>query len=168
MRTKEVKGLRQQLSKVTKELTESEALQTELKSETEKMEDLERQIKTKDSFERQLSVEKSQLEQNLTNSNRAAQRLSQNVEELQWRIRNNFDMPAEQLSSLNEENLQTESFKSFCASLLQSSEDIPCVSHYHSTPAKDPQEIAESRTFIDTGLQLLSNTDGEQKKIQDF
>jgi len=167
MRTKEVKSLRQQLSKVTKELVESEALQTELKSETEKMEDLERQIKTKDNFERQLSVEKCQLEQNLTNSNRAAQRLSQNVEELQWRIRNNFDMPAEQLSSLNEENLQTESFKSFCASLLQSSEDIPCVSHYHSTPAKDPQEITESRTVTDTGPQLLSNTDGEQKKIQD-
>ena len=53
------------------------------------------------------------------------------------------------------------------SSVFRSSEDTPCVSHYHSTPAKDLQEIAESRTVTDTGPQLLSNTDGEQKKIQD-
>jgi len=167
MRTKEVKSLRQQLDKVTKELTESEVIQEELKNKTEKMEDLEYQIKNKDTFERQLSIEKSQLEQNLSKSNRAAQRLSQNVEELQWRIRNNFDLPAEQLTSQDKESLQTESFKSFCASLLQSSEDNPCVSPYHSTPAKDPQEVAESRTVTDAGPQLLSNTAGDQKKMQD-
>merc|ERR1719245_847977 len=114
MRTKEVKSLREQLVKVTKELEKSEALQTELEKETEKMEELEKQIKTKDSFERQLSIEKSQLEQNLANSNKAAQRMSQNVEELQWRIKNNYDLPSEQFPSLhNEQHLQTESFKSF-------------------------------------------------------
>ena len=40
-------------------------------------------------------MEKSQLEMNVTNSNKAAKRMSQNVEELQWRIRNNFDLPVE-------------------------------------------------------------------------
>ena len=41
----------------------------------------------------QLSCEKSQLEASVSSSSRAVERMSQNVEELQWRIRNNFDLP---------------------------------------------------------------------------
>ena len=47
----------------------------------------------KNAIEKQLSQEKSQLEQSVDSSNKAVERMSQNVEELQWRIRNNFDLP---------------------------------------------------------------------------
>ena len=36
-----------------------------------------------------------QLELTVDNSNKAVERMSQNVEELQWRIRNNFDLPVQ-------------------------------------------------------------------------
>ena len=36
-----------------------------------------------------------QLELSVDNSNKAVERMSQNVEELQWRIRNNFDLPVQ-------------------------------------------------------------------------
>ena len=52
MRTKEVKGLRNQLSVVMRELEESKAAQTELRMETEKLEELEVEIRSKDSYER--------------------------------------------------------------------------------------------------------------------
>merc|ERR1711892_663838 len=66
-----------------------------LRKATARMEDLEEQLKIKTEFERQLSLEKSQLEKSVTNSKKAAQRMSQNVEELQWRIKNNFELPTE-------------------------------------------------------------------------
>ena len=47
----------------------------------------------KNAIEKQLSQEKSQLELSVDSSNKAVERMSQNVEELQWRIRNNFDLP---------------------------------------------------------------------------
>ena len=53
----------------------------------------------KNAIEKQLSQEKSQLELSVDSSNKAVERMSQNVEELQWRIRNNFDLPV-QVSSL--------------------------------------------------------------------
>ena len=43
---------------------------------------------------RQLSVEKSEMEMTVTNSKKAALRMSQNVEELQWRINNHYELPA--------------------------------------------------------------------------
>ena len=53
----------------------------------------------KNAIEKQLSQEKSKLELSVDSSNKAVERMSQNVEELQWRIRNNFDLPI-QVSSL--------------------------------------------------------------------
>ena len=47
----------------------------------------------KNAIEKQLSQEKSKLELSVDSSNKAVERMSQNVEELQWRIRNNFDLP---------------------------------------------------------------------------
>ena len=44
-------------------------------------------------MEKQLSIEKCQLEDSVTSSNKEVLRMSQNVEELQWRIRNNFELP---------------------------------------------------------------------------
>ena len=64
-------------------------------------------------------MEKSRLERNITNSNKAAQRMSQNVEELQWKIKNNLDLSVDQFSSFTSAPLETASFKSFCASLLK-------------------------------------------------
>ena len=70
----------------------------------------------KNAIEKQLSQEKSQvvrnnfksffdifhsqsyhlqLELSVDSSNKAVERMSQNVEELQWRIRNNFDLPVQ-------------------------------------------------------------------------
>ena len=77
------------------------------------------QVMNKNAIEKQLSQEKSQvvrnnfksffdlffsvtsqsyllqLELSVDNSNKAVERMSQNVEELQWRIRNNFDLPVQ-------------------------------------------------------------------------
>ena len=52
----------------------------------------------KNAIEKQLSQEKSQLELSVDSSNKAVERMSQNVEELQWRIRNNFDLPVQVIS----------------------------------------------------------------------
>ena len=52
MRTKEVRSLKEQLSKVTQELEEADILKEKLREEKGKMENLEQQIKIKDSFER--------------------------------------------------------------------------------------------------------------------
>ena len=40
-------------------------------------------------------MEKSELEQNVADSNKIADRMSRNVEQLQWRIKNNYDLPLE-------------------------------------------------------------------------
>ena len=41
----------------------------------------------------------------VTNSKKAAQRMNQNVEELQWRIKNNFEMPLEYYQEKQERSL---------------------------------------------------------------
>ena len=48
---------------------------------------------------RQLSVEKSELEQNVAHSNKIVDRMSRNVEQLQWRIKNNYEVPVEKVNS---------------------------------------------------------------------
>merc|ERR1712168_681529 len=50
-------------------------------------------------MERQLSVEKSELEQNVAISNKVVDRMSMNVEQLQWRIKNNYDHPDQNFTS---------------------------------------------------------------------
>ena len=52
---------------------------------------------------RQLTVENSQLELNMTNTTNAMDRMSKNVESLQWRIRNNFDLPVDNLTPVTYE-----------------------------------------------------------------
>ena len=44
------------------------------------------------------------MEMTVTNSKKAALRMSQNVEELQWRIKNNFDMPVEVFPSTSNQS----------------------------------------------------------------
>ena len=45
-------------------------------------------------FLRQLSIEKSELEMTVADSNKSVERMSQNVEELKWRINNHYELPA--------------------------------------------------------------------------
>merc|ERR1712123_282675 len=95
LRTGESRNLREQLARATQQLEQVEMGRAKLRKATARMEDLEEQLKIKNEFERQLSLEKSQLEKSDTDSKKAAQRMSQNVEELQWRIKNNFELPTE-------------------------------------------------------------------------
>ena len=59
-------------------------------------------------FLRQLSIEKSELEMTVAISNKAEERMSQNVEELQWRIKNHYELP---------KNVIVESSKPYTASM---------------------------------------------------
>jgi hypothetical protein len=54
---------------------------------------------------------------NIINSEKAAQRMSQNVEELQWRIRNNFDLPVDHFQKPIAINKHQTSFQVFCEPL---------------------------------------------------
>lgn len=67
------------------------AAQQNLCKANARIEDLKEQLRLKEHRERQLFMEKTEMERTVTNSNKAALRMSQNVEELQWRIKNNFD-----------------------------------------------------------------------------
>jgi len=93
MRSSEVRSLRQQLALATQQLEELEATKSLLGKATARLDDLQAQVAEKERVGRQLSMEKTQLERTVTSSNKEKQRMSQNVEELQWRIRNNFDLP---------------------------------------------------------------------------
>lgn len=93
MRTAEVRTLRQKLAQAEQQLDELEETKSKLQKATARLDDLQAQVNAKDRLEKQLSIEKSQLEMTVTSSNKAVERMSQNVEELQWRIRNNFDLP---------------------------------------------------------------------------
>ena len=50
---------------------------------------------------------------NIINSEKAAQRMSQNVEELQWRIKNNFELPVDYFQKPLATNKQPTSFQGF-------------------------------------------------------
>jgi len=91
MRTGEVKELRQKLAQAQRQLEDLDSTRVKLSKATARLDDLQAQVAAKDKLEKQLSIEKSQLEMTVTSSNKAVERMSQNVEELQWRIRNNRD-----------------------------------------------------------------------------
>jgi len=104
MRTGEVRNLREQLNIATQQQEEAEVNKDKLKKATARVEDLQEQIKMKNKVEKQLSVEKIQLELNLTDTNKVADRMSRNVEALQWRIRNSFDLPVDNLTSVTSDH----------------------------------------------------------------
>merc|ERR1711892_536874 len=98
MRTGEVRNLREQLARATQQLEQAEMGKEKLRKATARMEDLEEQLRIKNNMAKQLSQEKSQLEINMTNTNKEVDRMSKNVEALQWRIRNHFDVPIDNLT----------------------------------------------------------------------
>jgi len=95
MRTGEVRSLRQQLAVANQQLECMDSLRGQLEKANARLDDLQAQVLNKNAIEKQLSQEKSQLELSVDSSNKAVERMSQNVEELQWRIRNNFDLPVQ-------------------------------------------------------------------------
>jgi len=95
MRTGEVRSLRQQLAVANQQLEVMDSLKSQLEKANARLDDLQAQVMNKNAIEKQLSQEKSQLELSVDSSNKAVERMSQNVEELQWRIRNNFDLPVQ-------------------------------------------------------------------------
>jgi len=99
MRTGEMRNLREQLARATQQLELVEIGKERLRKATSRMEDLEEQLSIKTQRERHLAIEKSQLETQMTNTNNEAKRLSKNMEALQWRVRNNFCLPVENISS---------------------------------------------------------------------
>merc|ERR1712117_4636 len=62
------------------------------------MGDLEEQLKVKTELQQQLTLEKDKLEMKLTNTSNEVDRMSRNVEALQWRVRNQFAVPEENLT----------------------------------------------------------------------
>merc|ERR1719220_1153692 len=95
MRSGEVRNLRQQLAVANQQLECMDSLRGQLDKANARLDDLQAQVFNKNAIEKQLSQEKSQLELSVDSSNKAVERMSQNVEELQWRIRNNFDLPVQ-------------------------------------------------------------------------
>merc|ERR1712098_362879 len=95
MRTGEVRNLREQIAKATQQLEQAQMDKEKLRKVTARMEDLEEQLRIKTNLERQLSLEKSQLETEVANSTREADRMSKTMESLRWRIQNNFQFPPE-------------------------------------------------------------------------
>merc|ERR1712227_736861 len=71
------------------------ATQTKLDKAQARVEDLEEQLKQKVEQEQRMSAEKYQLESSMTQSTKQMERMSMSVEELQWRIRNNFELPVD-------------------------------------------------------------------------
>merc|ERR1711892_481415 len=99
MRTGEVRNLREHLSRATQQLEQAEVEKERLRKATARMEDLEEQLRIKNHMAKQLSQERSQLEINMTNTKKEVDRMSKNVEALQWRIRNHFDVPLDNLTT---------------------------------------------------------------------
>ena len=44
-------------------------------------------------------MEKTELEQNVAQSNKIVDRMSRNVEQLQWRIKNNYELPEQKVTT---------------------------------------------------------------------
>merc|ERR1711892_1109567 len=99
MRTGEVRNLREHLARAIQQLEQAEMGKERLRKATARMEDLEEQLRIKNHMAKQLSQEKSQLEINMTNTKKEVDRMSKNVEALQWRIRNHFDVPLDNLTT---------------------------------------------------------------------
>jgi len=93
MKTKEVRDLREQMLRASQQLDQAEINKEHLKKAFARVEDLEEQLRIKNVSERQLSAEKYQMEIDMTNTNKEVNKMKQNIESMQWRIRNNFDLP---------------------------------------------------------------------------
>merc|ERR1719402_2095517 len=99
MKSGEVRNLREQMAKASQQLEQAERDKEKLRKVTARVEDLEEQLRIKNCFERQLRLEKSQLEKKMSISVKEADRMSKTMESLRWRIQNNFQFPVENISA---------------------------------------------------------------------
>jgi len=169
MRTGEVRNLREQLNRATQQLEEAEVTKEKLEKATARMEDLEEQLKVKHQLQRQISVEKNQLEMSVINSNKAAARMSQNVEELQWRIRNHFDVPVAILPSPICQQQKQPSLTGFCEPNDMSLNNLVVHQDKQSTPIPGRKSTPQSQklSFFTVSPDMLKATAYEETVIED-
>lgn len=93
MRTQEVHRLREEQAKHLAKLEELDTTKESLAKMKAKVEDLQAQLARKNESERQLSREKSNLENNFELQSKNKAIISQQMEELQWRIKHKMELP---------------------------------------------------------------------------
>lgn len=99
MRTAELHKLREERTRHLQQLEELEKTKAMLEKANARVEDLTVQLAAKTELERQLSWEKSQLENFFQTETKNKTRISMQVEELQWRIKHNKELPPPQVFS---------------------------------------------------------------------
>merc|ERR1712038_67267 len=99
MRTAELHKLREERTRHLQQLEELEKTKAMLEKANARVEDLTVQLAAKTEVERQLSWEKSQLENFFQTESKNKTRISMQVEELQWRIKHNKELPPPQVFS---------------------------------------------------------------------
>jgi len=147
MRTGETRSLKDQLAKTMRKLEDAQEQQEKLRRMEAKVEDLEEQLRQKNVEERALQHEKTELEKSLETSNREANRMSQNIESLQWRIKNNYNLPILEQISWNHKKISD-----IEPEQLDSPDDIPPTHTFDEIPFKDltikEQNIEANDNFL--------------------
>jgi len=123
MRTGEVRSLREKLGIVTHQMESQAVTQSQLDKALARIEDLEEQLKQKVVKEQLISAEKWELESSVSESTKKMERMSMNVEELQWRIRNNFELPVDIYSKSPDKCLKSNFSDNNKANIRLSAED---------------------------------------------
>merc|ERR1719348_2806180 len=123
MRTGEVRSLREKLGIVTHQMESQAVTQSQLDKALARIEDLEEQLKQKVVKEQRISAEKWELESSVSESTKKMERMSMNVEELQWRIRNNFELPVDIYSKSPDKCLKSNYSDNNKANIRLSAED---------------------------------------------
>jgi len=150
MRSKELKTMREQLAKSSRELEDYDVIKDKLKKAETRIEDMKEQLAVKDRVERQLCEEKCHLERTVSSSSKAVERMSQNVEELQWRIRNNFDLPITHLAS--REVGQPVSLPNF------KTNENPFANQWQNSTYQLDQSIQRKNSLSSVGKEMLEVT----------
>merc|ERR1712106_191930 len=157
MRSEEVRHLKGKLARATQQLEQADVIKGKLGKATARMEDLEEQIKIKNKLEKQLSMEKSYLELNMTNTTNAMDKMSKNVESLQWRIRNNFDLPVDNLTPVTCEQQYQEQQRSNLPDFF-TVQDRSCTESITPCPQSAPVSGKKSESsYRKTSLFLVSD-----------
>lgn len=168
MRTGEVRNLRDQVATLTHHLEIMHDVQTKLDKANNRIEDLQEQLKLKVQSEQLLSAQRDQLETTVSNSSREVERMSQNVEELQWRIRNNYELPVEIVSPTSQrptqlrfDRLTRTDVEEIPAAPRQSQQDNS--SQVQSTEQSETEEKKNSLFSVGQEMLEATTTDVAQK-----
>jgi len=104
MRTNELHQLRDERDRHLQQLEEFDSVKSNLVKMSARVEDLQAQLAEKTKLERQLSRDRQQLANSVEVESKTKARMSMQVEELQWRIKNNLELPPTQLFSPDRES----------------------------------------------------------------